>query len=148
LQPDPAPSAQPKPSGSSTSTSTQTSFRAAVAPTPQSVAPPPPATVRPAATAPARKQQTRRIASTPKRARKSSTVHRFMHLPGLILDRTSVRAISGQATAASTSRESRLLLAGGLALVLLVIGETTFLALAGARLGFRPERLSRRRKTA
>jgi hypothetical protein len=149
LQPDPAPSAQPKPSGSSTSKSTpQTSFPAAVAPTPQAVASPPPAVVRPAATAPARKQQARRIVSTPNHSRKASTVHRVMRLPGLILDRTSLRAIGGQATAASTSRESRLLLAGGLALVLLVIGETTFLALAGARLGFRPGRLPRRRKSA
>jgi hypothetical protein len=149
LQPDPAPSAQPKPGGSSTSTSTpQTSFPAAVAPTPQSVASPPPAAVRPTATAPARKQQTRRIVSTSSRPHKSSAVNRVMRFPGLIFARTPFRAISGQEVAASTSRESRLLLVGGLALVLLVIGETTFLALAGARLGFRQGRRSRHRKPA
>ena len=151
LQPDPAPNAQPKPSGSSTSTSTpQTSFPAAVVPTPQAVASPPPAAVRPAATAtaPARKQQTRRIVSTSSRLHKSSAVNRVMRFPGLLFARTPFRAISGQAVTASTSRESRLLLVGGLALVLLVIGETTFLALAGARLGFRPGRLSRQRKPA
>jgi hypothetical protein len=64
-------------------------------------------------------------------------VNRFVRLPGLVLDRTSFRAIGGQVAVASTSRESRLLLIGGLALVLLVIGETTFLALARARLGLR-----------
>ena len=151
LQPDPAPSAQPKPSGSSTSTSTpQSSFPAAVAPTPQAVAPPPPAAVRPAATATAaaRKQQTRRIVSTANRPHKNSAVNRVRRFPGLIFARTPFRAIGGQAAAASTSRESRLLLAGGLALVLLVIGESTFLALAGARLGFRPGRLRRHRKPA
>lgn len=154
LQPDPAPSAQPKSSASSSSTSnsrsTSPSFPAAVTPTPQAVAPPPPAAVRPAATAtaPARKHQTRRIVSTPNRPHKGSAVNRVVRFPGLLFARTPFRAISGQAVTASTSRGSRLLLAGGLALVLLVIGETTFLALAGARLGFRPVRLPRHRKPA
>jgi len=154
LQPDPAPSAQPKHSGSSGSTSTSTSsspsFQAAVTPSPQAVAPSPPAAVRPAGTetAPARKQQTRRVVATSKRPHKGSTVNRLVRFPGLLLARTPIRAISGQAVTASTSRGSRLLLAGGLALVLLVIAETTFLALAGARLGFRPVRLPRHRKPA
>jgi hypothetical protein len=147
LHPDPAPSAQPTPSGSSSSTSTpQSSFPATVTPSTQAVAPPPPAAFPPAATT---RKQTRRIVSTSnRRPHKGSAVNRAVRFPGLIFARTPFRAIGGQVADASTSRESRLLLAGGFALVLLVIGETTFLALAGARLGFGPGRLPRHRKPA
>jgi hypothetical protein len=140
LHPDPAPGAQQAPKRSSGSTPTvQSSQPAVITPTTQAVAPPARATVQPAATL-AHKAQSpaRRTARTSGRSHtRSAAVNRFVRLPGLVLDRTSFRAIGGQVTVASTSRESRLLLIGGLALVLLVIGETTFLALARARLGLR-----------
>jgi hypothetical protein len=134
LQPDPAPSARQVPDGGSPSSAStaRSSLPVVVTPTTQAAVAPPPAAVRPAAPAPKRSSHT------------GSAVHRFVRLPGLLLGRATFRTIGGQAAAASTSHESRLLLTGGLALVLLVLGETTFLALAGARLGLRPSGRPRR----
>ena len=151
LHPDPAPSAQPAPSSSSSSSSRSVStvnraLPVVVAPTTAAVTPPPPVAAKPAG---ANSVARATVGKPPRRVAGRSHMrpasgHRFARLAGLLFDRASLRAIGGQAAAASGSRESRLLLAGGLALVLLVIGETTFLALAGARLGFRPNRRPRR----
>ena len=159
LHPDPAPSAQPAPRSSSTSSSRTVSsinrsFPAVVAPATETVTLPSPVAAKPADAKPVTPAKVRK---SPRRGAsrshtRSASVHHLVRLPGLLFDRASLRAIGGQAAAASGSRESRLLLAGGLALVLLVIGETTFLALAGARLGFqlppRPRRTYRHGKAA
>jgi hypothetical protein len=70
-------------------------------------------------------------------------LRRIGAFPAFLLHRTSIPAIAAPPVAASASPESTFLLAGGLALVVLVLGETTFLTLVGRRIGVRP---SRRRK--
>jgi hypothetical protein len=152
FRPDPAPSAQQGPTTtSSRSAPVQRSAAVVVTPTTNAVAQPRPAAAKLAARAHARKTPPRRVATTgssPAHAA-STSAHRFVRFPGLFFGRSSFRAIGVQAAAAFGSHESRLLLAGGLALVLLVIGETTFLALAGARLGLQPiRRPTRQRKAA
>jgi hypothetical protein len=140
LHPDPAPSAQPTPSSSSRSVPTvQRSLPVAITPATQTVPSSGAAAARPSAPGVHKTLRHRVATSTAGRSHtRSATLHRVVRLPGFVFRRASLGAISGQAAVTSGSRESRLLLLGGLALVLLVIGETTFLALAGASLGFRP----------
>jgi len=149
LRPDPAPAAQAPSSASSSASAptVQSPIPALAAPTPAAVSPPAPAqssSVSPAASTTAHKTQKPRGAVTKHLAHTTSAVHRFVRLPGLLFESASFQAIGNEAASASASRSSRMLLAGGLALALLVIGETTFLALAGAKLGFRPRRRPRR----
>ena len=99
--------------------------------------PPPPATRVTAA-------KGRKPVAAAHKASPAATVKRFVRWPGLILGPASLRALGVEAVSASSSSESRLLLAAGLALALLAVGEATFLALVGDRLGFRVTRRSLR----
>ena len=142
LQPDPAPSA---PAQTVSAGSAPTRHHSISPPTTvsSSVAP----TVSPAAGPSARKSAekqgpptSRRTTPNPSHTLSPSALRRIGAFPAFLLHRTSIRAIATPPVTASVSPESTFLLAGGLALVVLVLGEMTFLTLVGRRIGVRPSR--------
>jgi hypothetical protein len=148
LRPDPAPSAHPARTVSSGSASARhrSISPAATLSTHATVSSSPrvsPATEN--ARTSAEKQRPRTIRKTTRKRSHSlsqSALRRFGALPAFLLRRPSIGPIPGPVTE-SARPESTFLLAGGLALVVLVLGETTFLTLMRIRIGVRP---SRRRK--
>ena len=159
LGPDPAPSARTT-ATSSASSSSASSYPSASSSSsvlrrsapPQTAPSTQPGTIssgRPPAashsTSPARqptlkreRPRTTHRTSHPGRSRRVGRVWHFNALPTSLFRNASIRAIGAQALPRSGSVDSTFLLAGGLALVVLVVGETAFLLLAGSRIGARP----------
>ncbi len=149
LQPDPAPNAHPARTVSAGSSPTlHRSISPPAAPSTHatvssSVDPPVSPAAGPSARKPAEKQgppTIRRTTQNPSRTLSPSALRRIGAFPAFLFQRTSIRAIAAPPVPESVSPESTFLLAGGLALVVLVLGETTFLMIVGRRIGVRPSR--------
>ena len=160
LRPDPAPHPQPAsrtPTSTSTSTSTSmsSSSSAGTGTSTKSAVPPATATL-PTASSPAGAlraiaspagdqravgRHTKHGSQPPPSVREqprplpAAVLRRVLGLPASLLGHTGIADIGRATVTRSASGESTLLLLGGLALVLLVLGETTMLAVIGRGVG-------------
>jgi hypothetical protein len=149
LTPDPVPSAQPAPPSSTSShysgpSSASSGYSAPASVTPSTYGTSTPATgVR--AHAPVAKQHRAAPVRSPSAARRASRRASAFLLTLTSFLAKETKLPTGVAVSPSTSSTSTLLLVGAFALVVLALGEATFLTLVGRQVGVRPER--RRRET-